>query len=202
MTEKVKYSKSSKYLIYSIFVLVFSMMLLLVNALGTTLAWFTDSDVIRFGGTTATISLQTKNGESVIDSSDIILNSSSNSAITVKNASTISVYIRVMITCNWQNSSAQYGSASSQVALTVPNTWYAPNGNIGSYIYFKGAVTVNTVATIISQVEITSIPEGAGAVVLNVWAEAVQANDGGLNAIKPSDLTLNQFKTALGISIS
>ena len=199
----IKYVRNSKYLIFSILLLVFSAIILIVNALGTSLAWFTDSDTVGYQGNTATEDLQLYKGGLGIDSSyDISLSASSSEAITVKNNGSISVYLRVKITCNWQNISADYGNVINNVTFGInASEWYIPTNAIqnGDYIYYKGAVATNNTKTIISSITISSIPAGAGNVIVNVWAESVQANDYGLNAILPSGMTLSAFKTALGL---
>lgn len=198
----VKYVRNSKYLIFSVLLLILSIVVLSVNALGTSLAWFTDSDRINFDGNTATVTLHQYQGVSEIDSGDRIeLTSTSSTPITVENDGSISVYLRVFITCNWKNISADYGNVSNFVTLGISSSnWYMPNGNIGEFIYYKGSVASGATKTIMSSITISSIPAGAEKVVLNVWAEAVQATDAGLTAIKPSTSTLSEFKTALGIA--
>lgn len=198
----IKYIRNSKYLISSVLLLVFSIVILAVNALGTSLAWFTDTDRINFDGDTATVTLHEYNNGSEIDSADKIeLTATSSTPVTVQNTGSISVYMRVMITVNWKNVSADYGDVKSHVTLGISSSnWYMPNGSIGEFIYYKGAVAADATATIMSSITISSIPTGAEKVVVNVLAESVQANDEGLTAIKPSTSTLSEFKTALGIA--
>ena len=200
----IKYVKNSKYLILSILLLVFSAIVLIVNALGTSLAWFTDTDSVGFEGNAATVDLQLYRAGVGIDSSDdISLSASSSDAITVRNTGSISVYLRVLITCNWQNTSADYGNIFNYVTFGVSSSeWYIPTNAIqnGGFIYYKGAIASNATKTILSSITISSIPAGAGNVIVNVWAESVQANDDGLEKILPSGTTLSAFKTALGLS--
>lgn len=199
--KSIKYVKNSKYLICSAILLIFAIVILAVNALGTSLAWFTDTDRVNFDGNTATVTLHQYQGASEIDSGDKIeLTSTSSTPVTVQNTGSISVYMRVMITVNWKNVSADYGDVADYVTLGISSSnWYMPNGTIGEFIYYKGAVASSATKTIMSSITISTIPSGAEKVVVNVWAEAVQANDEGLTAIKPSTSTLSQFKTALGL---
>lgn len=200
----IKYTKKSKYLIGSVVLLMFAILILVVNTLGTTFAWFTDSSTLDFEGDTATVAIKQYYGASEINSAyNIELTSSSSTSTTVKNTGVIDEYIRVKITCNWENNNAEYGNVGNFVTLGIDSSkWYIPTNAINDFIYYKGAVASNETKTVMSSITISSIPDGAGKVVVNVWAEAVQANDYGLTAFLPNlptGTTLSDFKTALGI---
>lgn len=187
-----KYYKKSRYLSYSILLLVFAMVVLCVNILGTSLAWFTDSDTLNYRGDTATVALHEYSGGREINSGDKIeLTATSSTPITVENTGSISVYIRVFISCNWKNISVDYGDVLDYVTFGINTSeWYVPTSSIGGFIYYKGAVASNATKTIMSSVTISSIPAGAEKVVINVWAEAVQANEYGANIFAASDANL------------
>ncbi len=187
-----KYFKKSRYLFCSTLLLAFAMVVLCINALGTSLAWFTDSDTLNYEGDTAIVTLHQYQGASEINSYDKIeLTGTSSTPISVQNTGSIGVYIRVMITCNWKNISVDYGDVLDYVTFGINTSeWYIPTSSVGGFIYYKGAVASNVTKTIMSSVTISSIPAGAEKVVINVWAEAVQANEYGANAFAASDANL------------
>ena len=200
--ENISIIKKSRFFVYSLLILLFSMVLLLVTALGTSLAWFTGTAELELGGNTATVQLKVLNGITEINSgTNISLTNTQNTPINVQNTSNVDVYIRAFITCNWENNSNSFADISSCVTINFNSNWYAPTGRsmIGNFIYYKGAISsavANATKELISSITISSIPTGAGSAVINVWAEAVQANSAGESAFATSDsgLTVSAWK--------
>lgn len=190
----IKFDNKSRYFMLSLLLLFFSIVLLSVTALGTSLAWFSDTQRLNYQGNAATVNIEVYNGATKIDShDDIVLTSTHSTPITFTNISNINAYVRVFITCNWASNSADYGSASDYVTLAVnTDNWYIPTGRstIGGFIYYKGSVAANGTGTITSTITISTLPTNAS-VVINVWAEAVQANTYGAGAFASTDSDLN-----------
>ena len=178
--------KKSIFFINSIILLLFSTVFLAVSLLGTSLAWFSDTANFQYNGTTAQIVVSSyNNGTKFQSTNNIEITSATANPITVKSeiGSDINVYVRAIITCNWKVNSAMYGEVTDVVNINVSSDWFVPSGSnaIGDFIYYRGSVVPNTTKTLISSIGLTgSIPTGAQAAVVNIYTEAVQADDLGI----------------------
>ena len=179
------------------FILLISAIILIVAVFGVSFAWFTASQSVKMNGTSPIVSLEVKKAGTDYESGTVYAYTSGDLAsFTFKSTSTINVFIRARVTCNWADNDLSRGSVYDYLTFTLNGTWYsnvAPSGTAnqkleGGWIYFNAtssAITSvapsqpNPAHSIFTSVS-GSLPAGATANI-QVYVEAVQANNVGLN---------------------
>ena len=206
-------SKKSK-LSFIIFIASLAVILsVTIMTLWLTGAWFTDSKSADSDITTATISVQAKQGETVHQTtSPITLTSgsliSNSNKIVVKNTSSTSVYLRAKITCNWDvNDASEYDMIYDVLSFTLGSNWGALTGSNGNdkifnnnYIYYNTSVASNGQVDLLTAVSIKagkSMPTDA---LLNVVVEVVQADNIGKTLFINNDVDLTSSNISTVIS--
>ena len=200
--------------IYSILLPIVAVLLITtVVVLATSGAWFTSQK----SGNSSTVSVVAQqNGEAAKTSKSIEIAQSSDTAtnllpgtgdakkITIKNTSTIPVYLRAYITCVWENNVAGNEDVFSVLDFTLGSNWVAPgaannatdNSKIQSgMLYYNGVVpTGNTTYSLLTSVNTTkAMPSKA---IINVFVEVVQADTIGQSLFIDSDANITSWPLA------
>ena len=201
----------TKHFFNSFVFMVVSAILLIVAFLGFTYAWFTDSKNIKITGNVPQVAVNVNTSNSLSGTNGIYTFASQLSVtpiatqptISITSYSTIGVYIRARITCNWSNLDATQDSVFDVITFNLDNNWIATNNsncsttndnaNIQSgWLYYKsGAIkTVSPYYTIQLLTGITLNDDMPDDLKIQVYVEAVQANTLGLEKFNiPQSLT-------------
>ena len=204
-------SKKSK-LSFIIFIASLAVILsVTVMTLWLTGAWFTDQKSADSDVTTATISVQAKQGDVVLEAATpITLTSGSlitnSNKIIVKNTSNTSVYLRACITCNWEEDYLSYESVTDVLSFTLGSNWGALSGSNANdkifnnnFIYYNTSIAANGQVDLLTAVSIKAgktMPDDA---ILNVFVEVVQADNVGKTLFinNDSELTTSNWSTVI-----
>lgn len=205
-------SKFNYAILISVLAVLLVVSIVLIAASG---AWFTAKKSGSSNITTATVSVRAEqNGSETKTSTNIIITQSSSTgvnllqgstaaakAVTIKNTSTIPVYVRAYITCNWAANVAGYDDVYSVLNFTLGSNWVAPgaannatnNQKIQSgMLYYSSALPVGeTLYTLLSSVQTTAaMPSDA---IINIFVEVVQADSIGQARFIESDPNISSW---------
>lgn len=192
--------------------MVVSAVLLIAAFLGYTNAWFSDTidDIVKTGyvpvvavSVTKSDSLTGDNGIYTFASQSSATPIATQPTISITSDSNINVYIRARITCNWSNLDVSQDYVFDVITFNLADNWIASNNsncsgsndntNIQSgWLYYKSGSTktVSPNAAIQLLTDITINSDMPADLKIQIYVEAVQANDLGLQKLNvPQSLT-------------
>lgn len=184
--------KNIKKLNINLMALTLAIFLAFIYFVGSSFAWFTDSDDFEELGDVAQIEMQLLNGsnEPIAQAPSFTYTGTTTNSLVVKikntNISTINAIVRVMIVAFWSNGASVYETEmghSITYAYDTNNWTAAPNGIGYDYVYYNATIAPNTTVNFLTSITFPTLPSSynnqTATFIINV--EGLQANGAGVN---------------------